>query len=1237
MMITLVSCVVDKSLSIRSTRLFLNLISILLVSASLCAAPPAWAVHKNGDIELDGNTVNDGAAVAGVDDWDDVYNSTDHALRSIFITDSLANDPTAFKGGVKDTQSLDQWSCVTQPVQSKSDILHAYAATYTNDGDLFYYAGADRASDLGDSNMGVWLFQGPVGCVSNGSATPFFGTHIDGDLLLVAEFDKGGRVEAVVVYRWSDPDRIPQNGDECLGGSLGDCSDEGIPAFIGENCNDALPGDRVCGRTNPTSSIDAAWRAAIPTQGFYETGINLTALVQGVGCFANAIIETRSSTSLTAQLKDFVVLDLSTCGTLTVEKETTGGNANFNFAIEPSAGDPANFSLAGGESRHFATVEPGSYNIAETGMPAGLAAPNGWNLTDISCTGGSSGLPNYIDAGHAGGNLDVSIGFSDDVVCTFSNDFISPVGSITLQKQCDSVNNSGQTFGFTLSGFGSSSTAACADGSEFLGCGEAITCLGLGAGNYTIQESTPAGWTLSDVNCVGNATCGSDLTPHASITLAAADNAVATFTNSEDASITICKNTLPSFVAGNFDFSGDLGVFVLADGQCAAPAAVLPGGLYEVSEAIEAGFMLDNINCTGSNWSADVAGTRTVGVTPQAGEAVSCTFTNIQNPGYIQICKTTVTIPDDSTVFEFELSGPQVGLPVSTNLQNGNCALGLGDPGELALAAATGYAVSETPNPGWDTEVSCVGSGGAENPANINLSAGETVVCTFTNTQRGHIIVAKQTDPMGVADIFSFSGDVAGDIGDGGMLDVEVVAGQYQVTEAATANWQLDSIVCDDENSSGNGSTATFNVEAGETVTCTFNNSYVGVANGFIVVHKQTNPDGDPQVFNFSGDVAGDIADDGALAVEVAPGQYTSTETTLAGWDLDGIVCDDNNSAGNGSTATFNVEAGESVTCTFSNSKRGHIIVAKQTDPVGASEIFTFTGDAAGNIADGGRIDVEVVAGQYTATEAASANWQLDGIICDDSNSLGNGSTATFNVEAGEIVTCVFSNSFISEANGYIVVRKQTEPEGDPQVFNFSGDVAGAISDGGSIAIEVAPGQYTSTEAALAGWDLNGISCDDNNSSGNGATATINVEAGESVTCTFSNSKRGHMIVRKQTDPADDPQMFSFTGDLSGTISDNGLINVEVVAGRYTSTETATVDWQLDGISCNDNNSYGNGTTAVFNIEAGETVTCVFNNSFVGAAIAVAIGVNAVWAMLLLILLLLAGGWYFGPVQRGRL
>ncbi|GIW20908.1 MAG: hypothetical protein KatS3mg065_1204 [Chloroflexota bacterium] len=89
--------------------------------------------------------------------------------------------------------------------------------------------------------------------------------------------------------------------------------------------------------------------------------------------------------------------------------------------------------------------------------------------------------------------------------------------------------------------------------------------------------------------------------------------------------------------------------------------------------------------------------------------------------------------------------------------------------------------------------------------------------------------------------------------------------------------------------------------------------------------------------------------DSGALK----PGTYSVSETVPAGWDLTGASCSDESDP-----AQIDLAPGETVTCTFTNTKRGTIIVEKQTNPDGATDEFTFTGDAAGTIADGEQIVV---------------------------------------------------------------------------------------------------------------------------------------------------------------------------------------------------------------------------------------------------------------------------------------
>ena len=188
-------------------------------------------------------------------------------------------------------------------------------------------------------------------------------------------------------------------------------------------------------------------------------------------------------------------------------------------------------------------------------------------------------------------------------------------------------------------------------------------------------------------------------------------------------------------------------------------------------------------------------------------------------------------------------------------------------------------------------------------------------------------------------------------------------------------------------------------------------------------------------------------------------------------------------------------------------------------------------------------------------------------------------------------------------AKGTIIVEKQLDPDGyqPPQGgFPFSGAIQAVLGDGQTAQAEVDPGTYTVTES-LAGrpfWDLTSLQCNDGNSSGDLATltATYRVEAGETVRCVFTNTKRSLIIVKKLTNPAGAQQSFAFDAsyDQDGFSLSHGQQNVSdpLLPGSYSVTEHSTPGWQLQSATCDNGDDPGD-----IDLPASVTVTCTFTNA----------------------------------------
>ena len=301
---------------------------------------------------------------------------------------------------------------------------------------------------------------------------------------------------------------------------------------------------------------------------------------------------------------------------------------------------------------------------------------------------------------------------------------------------------------------------------------------------------------------------------------------------------------------------------------------------------------------------------------------------------------------------------------------------------------------------------------------------------------------------------------------------------------------------------------------------------------GAVIIVKNTVPSDERGDFHFSSNISTDSVvvstfslnggDSETISNVLSGGPYMVTEANpdSLGWDLTSIDCGDgsNPEAIALATATFTVDTDDTVTCIFTNTKRGNINVLVETTPGGSTQDFHFTlsgpaltdldfsaSDSTGyNVMTDSSLGWLRPDSGYSIREYTEpAGWFATGNSCDDGSRVEN-----IELSPGETATCTFTYVKM----GTIIVRKETTPSGDPQSFDFTStygpdfsltdfipETAGPQNDSGYLL----PGTYSVSESDLPGWELTSSTCDD----GESTPGNINLQAGETVTCTFNNTK----------------------------------------------------------------------------------------------------------------------------------
>ncbi|MFF2389822.1 DUF5979 domain-containing protein [Agromyces sp. NPDC058104] len=934
-----------------------------------------------------------------------------------------------------------------------------------------------------------------------------------------------------------------------------------------------------------------------------------------------------------------------------ITKAAAGDAATFDFTV---TGQQGNVQVAGGQSSQVFYYTPGSSvditEIAEPGTPQ-------WNLTSIVCDADGDGDADvFLETATA--KLKTIAG--QVLNCTFTN---QQDGQIRIVKNVAGDNG---TFSFTTTG-------ADLSGFDLTTVGGTASKLfdSVAPGAYTVTETTPAPlYDLTNLSCVEDGTNDSTVSlgqGKATINVQPGELVTCTYTNTQRGNIIVTKQTNPDGSPQLFDFTltGQSG-FSLSDGQSKAFNNIVPGA-YTLAELAEAGWDVTSMTCSGETPTTDSP----IGITLSPGETVECTVLNTATKGSVTVEKKVDGVPEGyDWSFPISISPVPGGQQGTIDATDDDPIVEWTD-----LDVGTQYTLTEGELAGWDEgAISCEGIDDESDAPGFQFTVtpGLSLECEVTNVaEPGEVSVTKSVD--GVADDTEWEFDLTIDPADGVKPSATqtvsgtgntsdtvtwtdlVIGEEYTITEHLPAGWTGGVVECGpDSNPDLPGDQ--FVVTPGFSLECTVKNeaepasakvtkTSVGAAGSFTFVLTPIDPAGAPVEQIVTTPAGGGVGD--TTFTDLVPGTtYSLAEKDPgAGWVAGELVCEVTHAGEQTAEAVdesgFTVEPGDVFECDITNTAKGKIIIVKNID--GADGTFQFTGTWpwAGNPSigsfgvtttggTGANSYDNVVVGSYSVTELLTNSHVGELVGCvesrvggaDDGSSIDqvNPLKGLIDLDPGETVVCTYSNTELSTIIVDKVVPGVGEiPGGANQEFPFTfagdGEQVFALTDGeqpqtfGSLL----PGDYSVTEGDTPNWDLTGLECTPSDGvDTEGATANIDLEAGQTVVCTFTNApETGDVTVRKIVEGVPQGYPFDFEITISPAVgaqpatqhvteADASVSWSDLVVGEtYTLTEGDEGGWNEGGFVCNGGDlEDADDSLAGFQFEVtpGLSISCTITN-----------------------------------------
>ena len=335
---------------------------------------------------------------------------------------------------------------------NKSDLSRFYEASEFSsvNNHNFLYLAWERTNVLGTANFDFEINQKTQPDLTVQGSTTLVRTP--GDVLVTYDFNNGGGKPVIGILRWLTSTTVPV----VTGFATNACfSANTFPCWGDQQTLDGS--DSVAAVNNLDPVTDPLFPGSpdyinpLPALQFGEVAIDMQkANIFAPGtctAFGSAFVRSRSSSSFTAEIKDFIApipVNISNCGTINVIKHSDprGVNQNFGFTSSipnPAAGqtppttpdctidttpqgftlndhagvDPASPITQGTDNtEHCANVPVGSYTVNESGPPGGFTFEN-LNCT-ADATSGSS-------ATTSGQTANIVLKPSGVVTCIYTN------------------------------------------------------------------------------------------------------------------------------------------------------------------------------------------------------------------------------------------------------------------------------------------------------------------------------------------------------------------------------------------------------------------------------------------------------------------------------------------------------------------------------------------------------------------------------------------------------------------------------------------------------------------------------------------------------------------------------------------------------------------------------------------------------------------------------------------------